>query len=86
LTRSGVDGEVLIADNGSTDDSQMIAEADGARVVAIPVRGYGNTLLGGIRSARGRFVIIGDSDDSDDFGDLDSFVVKLMEASRTQGR
>jgi glycosyltransferase involved in cell wall biosynthesis len=79
LTRSGIDGEVLIADNGSSDGSQMIAEANGARVVTIPARGYGSALLGGIRSARGRYVIMGDSDDSYDFSDLDPFVTKLRD-------
>ena len=79
LARSGVNGEVLVADNGSTDGSQMIAESSGARVVALPVRGYGSALLGGIHSARGRYVIMGDSDDSYDFGDLDAFVAKLRE-------
>lgn len=79
LTRSGINGEVLIADNGSSDGSQMIAEANGARVVAIPFRGYGSALLGGIRSAHGRYVIMGDSDDSYDFSDLDPFIAKLRE-------
>ena len=79
LERSGVHGEVLIADNGSTDGSQMIAAAAGARVEAIDGKGYGNALLGGIRAARGRYVIMGDSDDSYDFSDLDAFVAKLRE-------
>jgi glycosyltransferase involved in cell wall biosynthesis len=79
LTRSGVNGEVLIADNGSTDGSQAIAEAAGARVVPIPERGYGSALLGGIRAARGRYVVMGDSDDSYDFSRLDEFVAKLRE-------
>ena len=77
LARSGIVGEVLIADNGSTDGSQTIAEALGARVVPIPTRGYGSALLGGIEAARGRFVIMGDSDDSYDFGGLAPFVDKL---------
>ena len=67
LIRTGTCGEVLIADNGSTDGSQQIAETAGARVVAIAEKGYGSALLGGIRSARGRYVIMGDSDDSYDF-------------------
>src|ERR1700676_2732218 len=71
LERSGVHGEVLIADNGSTDGSQAIALAAGARVVAITGKGYGTALLGGILAARGRYVIMGDSDDSYDFSDLD---------------
>ncbi len=79
LARSGVAGEVLIADNGSTDGSQAIAEGLGARVVAVPVRGYGAALITGIEAARGRFVIMGDSDDSYDFTALDPFVAKLRE-------
>jgi hypothetical protein len=79
LERSGVQGEVLIADNGSTDGSQAIALAAGARVVAIASKGYGSALLGGIREARGRYVIMGDSDDSYDFGDLDAFIDKLRD-------
>ncbi len=79
LDRSGVNGEVLIADNGSTDGSQAIAEAAGARVVAVAAKGYGSALLGGIQAARGRFVIMGDSDDSYDFSKLDAFVEKLRE-------
>ena len=77
LARHGIQGEVLIADNGSTDGSQAIAEANGARVVAIPERGYGSALKGGIRAARGKYVIMGDSDDSYDFSALEAFVEKL---------
>ena len=79
LARSGVAGEVLIADNGSTDGSQEIARAKGARVVAASERGYGAALLAGIREARSRFIIMGDSDDSYDFSSLDAFVQKLRE-------
>jgi glycosyltransferase involved in cell wall biosynthesis len=79
LIRSGIYGEVVIADNGSTDGSQGIAEAAGARVVPIPELGYGSALLGGIRAARGRYVVMGDSDDSYDFSALDPFVAKLRE-------
>src|SRR5262245_1259963 len=64
LIRSGIVGEVLIADNGSTDGSQRIAAEQGARVVPIAAKGYGSALLGGIRAAHGRYVIMGDSDDS----------------------
>ena len=81
LARSGVVGEVLIADNGSNDGSQAIAVAAGARVVPITERGYGSALLGGIYAARGRFVIMGDSDDSYDFSRLDEFVAKLRAGS-----
>jgi hypothetical protein len=79
LDRSGIVGEVLIADNGSTDGSQLIAEAHGARVAAIPERGYGAALIGGISAARGRYVIMGDADDSYDFQNLDAMVEKLRE-------
>lgn len=79
LARSGIAGEVLVADNGSTDGSQAIAEALGARVVAVAERGYGAALIAGIAAARGRFVIMGDSDDSYDFTALDPFVAKLRE-------
>jgi hypothetical protein len=77
LDGAGVNGEVLIADNGSTDGSQDIAEKAGARVTPIPQRGYGAALIGGIKAARGRFVIMGDADDSYDFSALDPFVVEL---------
>jgi glycosyltransferase involved in cell wall biosynthesis len=77
LERSGVVGEVLIADNGSTDGSQRIAEVHGARVVNIPTKGYGSALLGGIVAARGAYVIMGDADDSYDFSSLDLFIERL---------
>jgi len=77
LERSGVDGEVVIADNGSTDGSQDIARGLGARVVSISQRGYGAALIGGTVAARGRYVIMGDADDSYDFSALDPFVEAL---------
>lgn len=79
LARAGIVGEVLIADNGSTDGSQAIAIVNGARVVPIAEKGYGSALLGGIRAARGRYVIMGDSDDSYDFSRLEPFVEKLRQ-------
>ena len=72
-----VAGEVVIADNGSTDGSQEIAETLGARVVAVPVRGYGAALAAGIAAAHGRFVAMGDSDDSYDFLGLMPFLERL---------
>jgi glycosyltransferase involved in cell wall biosynthesis len=81
LERSGVDGEVLVADNGSTDGSQALAEAEGARVVPIPRRGYGAALLGGIEAARGTYVVMGDSDESYDFGALDPFLAELRDGA-----
>jgi len=77
LERSGVVGEVIIADNGSTDGSQDIARAHGARVIDVPARGYGSALMGGIDAARGQYVVMGDADDSYDFSKLDPFVERL---------
>jgi hypothetical protein len=77
LSRANVAGEILIADNGSTDGSREIAWAKGARVVPIASRGYGAALIGGIEAARGRYVIMGDSDDSYDFSRLDDFLTRL---------
>jgi hypothetical protein len=77
LERLGVVGEVVVADNGSTDGSQEIAFRAGARVVAVPRRGYGSALQGGVEAARGRFVIMGDADDSYDFSELGPFVKEL---------
>jgi glycosyltransferase involved in cell wall biosynthesis len=77
LESRGVEGEVLIADNGSTDGSQQIALDHGANVVDIPVKGYGAALHGGIEAAKGRYVIMGDADDSYDFSSLDAFVERL---------
>ncbi len=76
---AGISGEVLIADNGSTDGSQQIAEENGARVVSIPTKGYGSALIGGIQAAQGKYIIMGDADDSYDFSSLSAFVEKLRE-------
>ncbi|CAB4563110.1 unannotated protein [freshwater metagenome] len=73
----GIDGEVVVADNGSTDGSQDIARAEGARVVDVPIRGYGAALTAGIVDARGEFVIMGDADDSYDLSNLGPFVEAL---------
>ncbi len=77
LARSQVEGEVLIADNGSTDGSQQIAQAAGARVVDVTEKGYGSALMGGIHAARGRYIIQGDADDSYDFSRLEQMVDRL---------
>jgi len=79
LQRAGIAGEVVVADNGSGDGSQAIARAGGARVVDVEARGYGAALIAGIRASRGRFVIMGDSDNSYDFANLDLFVEKLRD-------
>jgi glycosyltransferase involved in cell wall biosynthesis len=75
----GVRGEVVVADNGSTDGSQELALAMGARVIPVETRGYGSALRGGIAAARGKYVIMGDADDSYDFTQLADFVEKLDE-------
>jgi hypothetical protein len=77
LTRTGIEGEVLVADNGSSDGSPQLARDAGARVVEISKKGYGNALIGGIDAATGRFVIMADADDSYDFSQLDAFVEGL---------
>jgi glycosyltransferase involved in cell wall biosynthesis len=79
LRESGIDGEVLVADNGSRDGSPELAAAAGARVVHVAERGYGHALAAGIAAARGRWVLMGDADDSYDFGELPAFVAKLRE-------
>ena len=81
LERSGVSGEVLVADNGSSDDSAGIAERAGARVVREQRRGYGSALRAGIAAARGRTIIMGDADDSYDFTALDPFIAALREGA-----
>lgn len=77
LARTGIAGEIVVADNGSTDGSREIAQGLGARVVPVPERGYGAALAGGIHAARGRFIIMGDADDSYDFSRLDAFMAEL---------
>jgi Glycosyl transferase family 2 len=77
LETSGVSGEVVVADNGSTDGSREIAAAEGARMVPIAIRGYGAALIGGIAAARGRYVVMADADDSYDFLHLMPFLEKL---------
>ncbi len=77
LEKSGISGEIVIADNGSTDGSQDIAREHGARVVDVPQRGYGAALIGGCNAAKGKYVIMGDADDSYDFTNLSAFVERL---------
>src|SRR5438477_734802 len=77
LKNNGVSGEVIVADNGSTNGSVEIAAELGARVVNVPVRGYGAALAAGIEAAKGKYIIMGDSDESYDFSALFPFVEKL---------
>ncbi len=77
LQRLGVAGEVIVADNGSSDGSPHAAREAGARIVGVPARGYGNALRGGIAAARGPYVVVGDSDGSYDFGEIGPFLELL---------
>lgn len=79
IRENGIAGEVIVADNGSTDDSADIAKRMGVRVVPVAPRGYGSALMGGIASARGRFIIMGDADGSYDFEQIPRFLDKLRE-------
>src|SRR5271169_3591644 len=81
LAESGISGEVLVADNGSTDGSQALATEAGARVVPISEKGYGNALMGGIVAAEGKYIIMGDADDSYDFTNLMPFVNELRKGA-----
>ena len=79
LREHKIDGEIIVADNGSTDGSQSIATSNGARVIPVEGKGYGKALMGGIASARGKYIIMGDADDSYDFTSLLPFLMKLRE-------
>jgi glycosyltransferase involved in cell wall biosynthesis len=79
IQRAGVRGEILVADNGSQDNSVLIAEKVGARVVHVKERGYGNALRGGVQAASGKWIVMGDADESYDFSETDRFVRKLKE-------
>jgi glycosyltransferase involved in cell wall biosynthesis len=81
LNLAGITGEVLVSDNGSTDGSIAIAEGERARVVHAPIAGYGGALACGIAAARGRYVVMGDADDSYDFSNLSAFVAALREGN-----
>ena len=81
LRENGIDGEVVVADNGSTDGSQRIAIDHGARVVPVPVRGYGAALNAGILAAHGRYVLMADADDSYDFAHIPRFLAELRKGA-----
>lgn len=79
IDKAGIAGEVIVADNGSTDGSRELAAAAGARVVPVSKRGYGNALMGGIAAARGKYVVMGDADQSYDFAEIPNFIAKLRQ-------
>ncbi len=81
LAENGIAGEVVVADNGSTDGSQSIATQHGARVVPVPLRGYGAALNAGIRAARGKYVLMADADDSYEFAHIPRFLAELRNGS-----
>jgi glycosyltransferase involved in cell wall biosynthesis len=81
MREENIAGEVVVADNGSTDGSIEIAEQLGARVAHVKARGYGNALMGGIEAARGKFIVMGDADDSYDFGHIPRFLEQLREGA-----
>jgi glycosyltransferase involved in cell wall biosynthesis len=79
IQRAGVHGEIIVADNGSTDGSPAIAEKSGARVVPVKEKGYGSALRGGVHAALGKWILMGDADESYDFSEADRFVKKFQE-------
>src|SRR5580693_5203972 len=81
LRDANIVGEIIVADNGSSDGSQEIAERLGARVVQVEARGYGNALMGGIAFASGKYILMGDADDSYDFGHIPRFVERLRQGA-----
>ena len=82
IERLKLDAEILIADNGSTDNSAEIAVKNGARVTNVEIRGYGSALIGGIKAAKGKYIIMGDCDGSYDFAHPDLFVQELRRGAK----
>src|SRR5438132_9763017 len=81
LKKENLAGEVIVADNGSTDGSIVIAERLGAKVVHVQERGYGSALRGGIGAASGKYIVMGDADDSYDFGHIPRFLERLRQGA-----
>ncbi len=81
MRNENIAGEVIVADNGSTDGSIEIAERLGARVAHVKARGYGNALMGGIAAARGKYIVMGDADDSYDFGHIPRFLEQMRKGA-----
>ncbi|HTL59594.1 MAG TPA: glycosyltransferase family 2 protein [Candidatus Limnocylindrales bacterium] len=81
LAQAGIESEIIVADNGSTDASLAIAEEHGARIIRVEKKGYGSALMAGIESARGKYVIMGDADDSYDFSEIAKFAARLRESN-----
>ena len=81
LRQAGIPGEVIVGDNGSTDGSVELAESEGARVIHVANKGYGNALMGGILAARAEYIVMADSDDSYDFGHIMRFLEQLRAGS-----
>ncbi len=81
MKEHNIRGEIVVADNGSTDGSQEIATRLGARLVPVEAKGYGSALMGGIAAARGKYVIMGDADDSYDFLEINKFVESCAKGS-----
>ena len=79
IEKHQINAEIIVSDNGSNDGSQLIAADNGAKVVEVKDRGYGSSLYGGIAIARGKYIIMGDADDSYDFSALSPFIEKLRE-------
>ena len=79
LKKNNIDGEILIVDNGSSDESISIAKKLGARICFEPRKGYGNAIITGLNNSYGKYIIYGDCDDSYDFSSLDNYLVKLRE-------
>src|SRR3954462_719263 len=79
LSEGGINGEVVVADNGSTDESRAIARGLGARVIEVAEKGYGAALQAGIAAARGRFILMADADDSYDLLEIPKFYEKLRD-------